>query len=68
MLHQMPDRGRETVAAATVKTALSHMDRKLSTEMEKITYAARKVQPCGPMFEQDSVFLKWHVNPCSTVL
>lgn len=58
MLHQMPDRGRDTVAAATVNTALSHMDRKFNTEIEKTVYAIRKVHPCIETFEQDSVFLK----------
>lgn len=64
----MPDNGRETVAVATVKTALSFIDRKFSAEMENTVYAMRKVQPWDAMLEQDSEFLKWHVRPCSSVL
>lgn len=67
MLHQIPDRGRDTVAAATVKTALSHMERKLSAEIENTMYAIKKIQPWVEIFEQASLLLKWHANPCSTV-
>jgi len=37
MLHQMPDNGSDTVAVATLNTALSHSDRKLRIEIEKTT-------------------------------
>lgn len=67
MLHQIPDRGRDTVAAATVKTALSHIERKLSAEIENTMYAIKKIQPWVEIFEQASLLLKWHVNPFSTV-
>lgn len=36
MLHQITDNGRDTVAVATVKTALSLIDKKFNTEIEKM--------------------------------
>ena len=45
MLHQIPDNGRDTVAVATVKTALSLIDRKFNTEIAKVLYAIKKIQP-----------------------
>lgn len=66
MLHQITDNGRDTVVVATVKTALSLIDKKFSTEIEKMIYAIKKIQPRVEIFEQLSLFLKWHVSPCST--
>lgn len=58
MLHQITDNGRDTVAVATVKTALSLIDKKFSTEIEKMIYAIKKTQPRVEIFEQLSLFLK----------
>lgn len=58
MLHQITDNGRDTVAVATVKTALSLIDKKFSTEIEKMIYAIKKIQPRVEIFEQLSLFLK----------
>lgn len=58
MLHQITDNGRDTVVVATVKTALSLIDKKFSTEIEKMIYAIKKIQPRVEIFEQLSLFLK----------
>ena len=58
MLHQITDNGRDTVAVAIVKTALSLIDKKFSTEIEKMIYAIKKIQPRVEIFEQLSLFLK----------
>lgn len=50
-----------------MKTALSHMERKLRAEIENIMYEIKKIQPWVEIFEQALLLLKWHVNPCSTV-